>query len=58
MSSYQKYAMMGVTTILLPLGKLVFKKIMKKFTEESEYDSAAEEKKEFTPTRRPVERGA
>ena len=58
MASYQKYAMMGVTTILLPLGKLVLKKMMNKFKEDSEYDSAAEENEEFTPMRRSVERGA
>ncbi len=58
MASYQKYVMMGVTIILLPLGKLVLKKMMNKFTEESEYDSAAEENEEFTSTRRPVKRGA
>ena len=53
MASYQKYAMMGVTTILLPLGKVILKKIMGKFTEESEYDSTDEENEEFTPTHRP-----
>ena len=39
MASYQKYVMMGVTMILLPLGKLVLKKMMGKLTEESEQDS-------------------
>ena len=58
MASYQKYVMMGVTMILLPLGKLVLKKMMGKLTEESEQDSADEENGEFTPARRPVERGA
>ena len=52
MASYQKYVMMGVTVILIPLGKLVLKKMMGKLTEESEQDSAAEENGEFTTTRR------
>ncbi len=56
MSSYKKYVMMGATTILLPLGKLVLKKVMSKFTEESEYDYAAEENEDFTSTHRPSER--
>ncbi len=58
MSSYKKYVMMGVTTILLPLGKLVLQKVMSKFTEESEQDSAAEENGELTPTERQFERRA
>ena len=58
MASYQKYRMMGVTTILLPLGKLVLQKVMSKFTEESEQESAAEEDEEFTTTRRQFVRGA
>ena len=52
MASYQKYVMMGVTMILIPLGKVVLKKIMGKLTEESEQDSADEENEEFTTTRR------
>jgi len=52
MASYQKYVMMGVTTILLPLGKWVLQKVMSKLTEESEQDSADEENEEFTTTRR------
>jgi len=58
MSSYKKYVMMGVTIILLPLGKLVLKKMMSKFTEESEQDSAAEENEELTPTERQFARRA
>ena len=58
MSSYKKYVMMGVTIILLPLGKLVLKKMMSKFTEGSEQDSAAEENEEFTSTHRPFDRRA
>ncbi len=58
MSSYKKYVMMGVTIILIPLGKVVLKKMMSKFTEGSEQDSAAEENGEFTPTQRQFERRA
>ena len=56
MSSYKKYVMMGVTIILIPLGKVVLKKLMSKLTEESEYDYAAEENEDFTSTHRPSER--
>ena len=52
MSSYKRYVMIGVTTILLPLGKWVLQKVMSKLTEESEQDSADEENEEFTTTRR------
>jgi len=55
MSNYKKYIMMGVTTILLPLGKVVLQKVMSKFTEESEQDSVSEEDEEFTATRRQFE---
>ena len=58
MASYQKYVMMGVTTILLPLGKWVLQKVMSKLTEESEQDSADEENEEFTTTRRQFARRA
>lgn len=51
MASYKKYVMMGITTILLPLGKVVLQKVMNKFTEESDLDSDAEENEEFTRTR-------
>ena len=43
MASYQKYVMIGVTTILLPLGKLVLQKVIHKVTEKSERGPAAEE---------------
>ena len=52
MASYQKYVMMGVTVILIPLGKLVLKKMMGKLTEESEQDSIDAENGDFTTTRR------
>ena len=58
MSSYKKYVMMGVSVILLPLGKMVLKKIMSKITEKSEYDFDDEENGEFAPTYRPSERSA
>jgi len=35
--------MVGVTTILLPLGKWILQKVIRKVTEKSEQDSAAEE---------------
>ena len=53
MSSYRKYIMMGVSTILLPLAKKVLSKVMRRHTEESEHDSAAEENEKSTHTRRP-----
>jgi len=53
MASYRKYIMMGVSTILLPLAKKVLSKVMSRYTEESEHDSVAEEKEEFTHARRP-----
>ena len=53
MSSYKKYIMMGATTILLPLGKLLLQKVMSKSTEESEEDYSVEENEEFGPTRQP-----
>ena len=53
MSSYKKYLMMGVTAVLLPLAKLALKKMMSNYTKEADYDSVAEESKEFTPTHRP-----
>ena len=58
MASYRKYVMIGVSTILLPLGKLVLQKVMSKFTEELEQDSDAEESGEFTTTRRQFARRA
>ena len=58
MASYQKYVMMGVTAILLPLGKLVLKKMMRKATEKSEQDSVSEEDEEFTAPREQFARRA
>lgn len=58
MSNYNKYMMIGVTTILLPLGKWVLQKVMSKLTEESEQVSAAEEHEESTTTRRQFPRRA
>ena len=58
MSSYRKYVMMGVSTILLPLAKKALSKMMRRYTEESEHDSAAEENEAFTHTRRPYEERA
>ena len=58
MSSYKKYVMMGITVVLLPLGKLVLQKVMSKLPEKSEQDSAVEENEEFTTTRRQFPRRA
>lgn len=44
MSSYFKYVTMGMTTILLPLGKWIFKKMKSRFTEKSIKDSSSTEK--------------
>ena len=52
MSSYKKYVMMGVTTILLPLGKLVLNKMKGKSVEESEEDSGHGANEAFAPTNR------
>ena len=42
MASYKKYVMIGVTTILLPLGTWLLQKVTRKFTEKTEQDSDAE----------------
>jgi len=42
MASYTKYVIIGVTTILLPLGKWVLNKVMSRLTETSEQPSDAE----------------
>jgi hypothetical protein len=56
MASYRKYVMMGFSTILLPFAKKALSKIMRRYTEESEHDSDAEENEAFTHTRRPSEK--
>jgi len=58
MSNNNKYVMIGVTTILFPLGKWVLQKVMNKLTEESEQDSAAEEHVESTTAQRQFPRRA
>ena len=58
MSSYKKFVMMGATTILIPLGKVVIQKLMRKFTEKSEEDFVSEEDGEFTTNRRQFARRA
>jgi len=52
MSSYKKYVMMGVSIIVIPLVKKGLKKLMSRYTEESEHDSADEKSEAFTHTRR------
>ena len=56
MASYQKFVMMGMTTILIPLGKMVLKKVMNKLTEESEQDSASKEAEAFIDAGRQIAR--
>ena len=47
MSSYKKYLMMGVTTILLPLGKILLQKAISTSAEESREDYKLKETGEF-----------
>ncbi len=49
-SAYKKIIMMGVSTILIPLGKLVIKKIMKEVTVNPDSQSSDEEKDTLIPT--------
>ena len=49
MASYQKYIMMGVSTLLLPFAKKVIQKLISKYTGGSEDDSADEESEDFIP---------
>ncbi|HIJ57901.1 MAG TPA: hypothetical protein HPQ03_17505 [Deltaproteobacteria bacterium] len=58
MASYQKYIMMGVSTLLLPLAKKVIQKLISKATGESEDDSDFEENEEFTHSPRFSDRRA
>jgi hypothetical protein len=52
MASYQKYIMMGVSTLLLPLAKKVLKKLVSRDTEEPQDDSDFEENDDFVPPSR------
>ena len=52
MSNYKKYAMMGASTILLPLAKRAIKKLASKHTKKPENDSAVEEREDFVPAPR------
>ena len=52
MASYQKYVMMGVSTLLLPLAKKVIQKLISKHTGGSQDDFADEESDDFIPTSR------
>ena len=47
MSNYKKYAMMGASTILLPLAKRAIKKLVSKHRKKPETDSAVEEREDF-----------
>ena len=52
MSNYKKYAMMGVSTILLPLAKRAIKKLVSKHTKKPENDSAVEAREDFVSASR------
>lgn len=52
MSSYKKYVMMGVSTLLLPLAKRVLQKLVSKYTKKPQDDSAVEESEELIPASR------
>ena len=56
MSNYKKYAMMGVSTILLPLAKRAIKKLVSKHRKKPETDSAVEERDDFVPAHRTGQR--
>jgi len=56
MSSYKKYVMMGVSTLLLPLARRIIKKLASKYTEEPEDDSAVEESEDFVPASQMADR--
>ena len=58
MSSYQKYIMMGVSTLLLPLAKKAFQKLVSKYTGESREDSTVNKSKEFIRASRLSDRRA
>lgn len=58
MSSSKKYWMMGITVVLLPLGKALLRKLVEKLTEESEPTPALEETEEFTTNVREFPRRA
>ena len=47
MASYQKYVMMGVSTLLLPLAKKAIQKLISKYAGESQDDFADEESGDF-----------
>ncbi len=52
MAKYQKYVMMGVTTILLPLGKLILNNMKNKRNETSIQDFAGKENEADDTSRR------
>jgi hypothetical protein len=47
MASYQKYIMMGVSTVLLPLAKRMVQRLVERFTGKLQNDSAVEETEAF-----------
>ena len=42
MLSYLKFAKTGISIIVLPLGKMIFKKIRRKFIEKTNKDSSSD----------------
>ena len=52
MASYQKYVMMGVSTLLLPLAMKIIKKLISKYSGESEEDSTNDGSEDFIHTSR------
>jgi hypothetical protein len=56
MYSYKKYAMMGVSTVLLPLAKRAIQKLVSKATKKSKGDSAVEESEYYVPPSRIADR--
>jgi len=49
-SLQKKLIMMGITTIVIPLGKLVLKKIFSKGTDKLDSGSGDDERDRFVPT--------
>ncbi len=49
-----KLVMMGVSTILIPLGKLIFRKVVRKDIDKLDWRSSDDEKDNFTSTTQKV----
>ncbi len=55
MSDNKKYVVIGIVALLIPLGRLLLRKMRGEFCEESEQDSAAPEEEKSTPIHKPAE---